>query len=146
MKRREFTQLVGVGLIASSLPVALAACQTESSSASGTASSSAAAGDFAAIGTVAELDAAGVLANDAFNGANVAVVRDPAAPDQVFAVDAQCTHAGCTVAWNGDRSLFICPCHGAQYGSDGTVQAGPAQEALPRYEAKIENDQVLVKV
>lgn len=31
MKRREFTQLMGVGLLASSLPVALAACQTNTS-------------------------------------------------------------------------------------------------------------------
>lgn len=146
MKRREFSQLVGVGLVASSLPVALAACQTEPPSASGSAPSSAATGDFIAIGTVAELDAAGVLANDAFNGTNVAVIRDPADPDTLVAVDARCTHAGCTVDWSGDRGLFICPCHGSQFGADGSAQSGPARDPLPRYEAIIENDQVLVKV
>lgn len=135
MKRREFTQLMGVGLLASSLPVALAACQTNTST-----------GEFSPLGTVAELDAAGVLANGSFNGANVAVVRNPAAPNELIAVSARCTHSGCTVDWNRDRNLFICPCHGAQFATDGTPQSGPARDALTRYEAKIENDQVLVQV
>lgn len=142
MKRREFAQMMGAGLLASSLPVALAACQT-SSTVGATGGREA---EFAPLGTVADLDAAGVLVDGSFNGANVAVVRDPDAPDTLIAVSARCTHSGCTVDWNGDRGLFICPCHGAQFATDGTPQAGPARNSLTRYEAKIEDDQILVRV
>jgi cytochrome b6-f complex iron-sulfur subunit len=140
MKRREFTQWVGLGLLSSSLPIAIAACKSDP-----TVDSGAGAG-FASLGTVADLDAAGVLAQDGFQGKNVAVIRNPDSPDTLIAVDARCTHAGCTVNWERDRGLFLCPCHGSQFATDGSAQSGPTQKPLALYAAKIEDDQVWVKV
>lgn len=147
MNRREFMTWIGVGALATSLPVAIAACQSDTAEAPSTppAEPAAARDDgFAAIGTVAELDQAGFLASSNFQGTQVIVARDPANADAVIAVDSLCTHQGCTVDWEG--GAFACPCHGSSFNPDGTVAAGPASSPLPVYEAKIEDDQVLVKV
>ncbi|PZV16660.1 MAG: cytochrome B6, partial [Leptolyngbya sp.] len=115
MKRREFTNLLGLGLLVSSLPVAISACQSDPSSSSGPED-----GEFVAIGTVTALDTEGVLANSDLQGNNLAVIRNPNAPESVIAVSAVCTHSGCTVPWNAEQGLFACPCHGGRFNPDGT--------------------------
>lgn len=45
------------------------------------------------------------------------------------AYSAVCTHAGCTVGYEG--GTIVCPCHGAQYSAEtGQVIGGPAPEGL----------------
>jgi thiosulfate dehydrogenase [quinone] large subunit len=45
------------------------------------------------------------------------------------AFSAVCTHAGCTVGYEG--GTIVCPCHGAQYSAEtGQVIGGPAPEGL----------------
>ncbi|MGB3136936.1 MAG: Rieske (2Fe-2S) protein [Nodosilinea sp.] len=140
MKRREFTNLLGLGLLASSLPVALAACQSDSApEAEGEAS------DFTTLGSAADLAAQGSLTSKV-KGKDLIVVRDPGGSDAVLAVSSVCTHAGCTVAWDGAQALFACPCHGGRFNPDGTVSGGPPPKPLATFEAKIEGDQVMVKV
>lgn len=137
MKRRDLTNLMGLGLLASSLPVAIAACQADSTGGQD---------GFVLLGTVADLDAQGVLANGDVQGKNVAVIRDPKSPGSVIAVSAVCTHAGCTLAWDNAQGVFACPCHGGRFNADGTVNAGPTRQPLGTFEAKIDGDRVLVKV
>jgi isorenieratene synthase len=48
------------------------------------------------------------------------------------ALSLTCTHQGCTVKANGDG--FFCPCHGAWYGAAGSIQGGPAQRDLSRFQ------------
>ena len=146
MNRREFMNWVSVGTLAASLPVALAACQSETSIDPTSSSSDSLPREdgFATIGTVAELEEAGYLANIKFQGSRVIVTRDPANADMLIAVNSVCTHAACTVEWN--EKTFDCPCHGSVFNLDGTVASGPASEPLGIFEAKIEGDQVLVKV
>lgn len=57
-----------------------------------------------------------------------------------FAVN--CSHLGCPVRWLQDANLFMCPCHGGVYYSDGTVAAGPPPRPLTRYDVRIENGEV----
>ncbi len=141
IKRREFTNLLGLGLLSSSLPVAISACQSDPSPSAGSED-----GEFVAIGTVADLDAEGALTNSNLQGNNLAVIRDPNAPDAVIAVSAVCTHSGCTVPWDADQGVFACPCHGGRFNPDGTVAGGPPPRPLTTFEAKIDGDQVLVRV
>ena len=46
-----------------------------------------------------------------------------------FAVDAICTHLGCTVRLQADTT-YQCRCHGSRFTSDGTVINGPATRPL----------------
>ena len=60
-----------------------------------------------------------------------------------FAIN--CTHLGCPVRWEKNADLFMCPCHGGVYYSDGTVAAGPPPRPLTQYEVRVYNDNVQIK-
>ncbi|MBN3891349.1 MULTISPECIES: QcrA and Rieske domain-containing protein [unclassified Nostoc] len=135
MKRRDFINWVGLGLIASSLPVAIAACSSQTTPVSK---------DWQTVGTSAELDKTGQLLVKDSPAGSVLVVGT-SKTGTLTAVDPTCTHAGCTVAWKADAKKFACPCHGSEYGADGKVQKGPATDPLKTYAAKIEGNSVVVK-
>ncbi len=59
-----------------------------------------------------------------------------------FAVN--CTHLGCPVNWRPDAELFLCPCHGGVYYSDGTVAGGPPPRRLFEYDVRVQNGDVEV--
>ena len=59
------------------------------------------------------------------------------------AVSSICTHANCTVKPRNARKALACPCHGAEFGFDGSVKSGPAQHPLPRFRV-IEEDGELI--
>lgn len=46
----------------------------------------------------------------------------------VFAINATCTHLGCTVTRKGNQ--FECPCHGSWFDAEGHALVGPATVAL----------------
>ena len=59
----------------------------------------------------------------------------------------KCTHLGCSVSWKTDRQEFICPCHDAQFGLDGSVRGGPPPRPLDSYSGdrlKVENGLLLL--
>ena len=153
MKRREFMNWVGLGFLASSLPVVIAACQSsESDSKSGAEEPKAEkidkkprADGFAAVGTVDELDKNGVLSDKSFSPTAIAVIRDPADSAAVLAVGSMCTHQGCSVKWEAADGAFACPCHGSKFKPNGSVTSGPATEPLPTFDAIIDGDLVLVQ-
>jgi len=62
-----------------------------------------------------------------------------------IAFSANCTHLGCPVRWLPDADLFMCPCHGGVYYSDGKVAAGPPPLPLFRYDVRVENGEVQMK-
>jgi cytochrome b6-f complex iron-sulfur subunit len=142
MKRRKFVTLIGTGSV---MPMAIAACSSQQATtpvSEGTPRSD----GFTAVGTVADLNTKGqILVEDGAKG-KVLVVPDPVNSSQVIAVNPTCTHAGCTVAWQKDQKLFVCPCHNSQFSGDGKVTKGPAGKPIPTYTAKIEADSVLVKL
>ena len=68
---------------------------------------------------------------------------------ELGAVNAVCTHAGCTVNWSADdpAKAFGCPCHGSVFTVDGKVAKGPATKPLAHYAVKLQNgDAVLTLV
>jgi len=154
MKRRTFTQWISLGAMASSLPVALAACQSASTPESTSEPAAEAPpkidstpreDGFAAVGTVAELDEKGFISDKAFFAGAVLLVRDPSSSDQLIAVNSLCTHQGCSVDWDGEENIFACPCHGSSFAADGSVVTGPAETPLGLFDAIIDGDLVLVK-
>lgn len=154
MDRRAFLSWVGVGFVASSLPVAIAACSsdpadqpTEESAEPPPPPPGAIAREdgFIAIGPAQALESDGFIKGDAVDVA-VIVAKDPTDPAKLLALGSTCPHQQCDVDWKSENNLFECPCHASKFNPDGSVSAGPAEEALPKYEAKIEEDVVLVKV
>jgi menaquinol-cytochrome c reductase iron-sulfur subunit len=53
-----------------------------------------------------------------------------------------CSHLGCPVRWEPASKLFMCPCHGGVYYSDGAVAAGPPPIPLQRFRVRVRNGQV----
>lgn len=138
MKRRDFINWVGLAWIASSLPVAIAACTSE------TNAPTSASGDWQTVGTAADLDKTGqLLAKNSPIGSVLVVGTSKA--ENLIAVNPTCPHAGCTVAWQTETKKFACPCHDSEFGVDGKVQRGPATKPLNTYTAKIEGNSVVVK-
>jgi cytochrome b6-f complex iron-sulfur subunit len=170
MERRQFLSWISVGMLASSLPVVLAACspaepddtaasdEPESSTDATTAAeettsdeaateeTTAAVGEdgFQALATTDQL-AEGPVLDETSAAAPVLMLRDPGT-DAVVALNPTCTHKGCTVAFQSESGTLVCPCHDAEFNLDGSVAKGPAEEPLPVYESREEGDQILVKV
>jgi len=51
---------------------------------------------------------------------------------ELVALSAVCTHLGCIVQWVKEQQHFLCPCHGGQFATDGTVLAGPPPRPLAK--------------
>ncbi len=58
-----------------------------------------------------------------------------------LALSSECTHLKCTVELDGAR--IVCPCHGSTFDRSGDVLAGPAEQPLNRYPARLGEDGVL---
>lgn len=58
------------------------------------------------------------------------VSRDTA--DAFTALTAVCTHESCIVTGFQDQR-YVCPCHGSQYTTSGSVTKGPAPRALKQF-------------
>ncbi len=50
-----------------------------------------------------------------------------------FALEAICTHLGCTPNWLGSQGIYKCPCHGSGYYKSGINFEGPAPRPMERY-------------
>ena len=59
---------------------------------------------------------------------------------EVRAVDAKCTHEGCTVRYVAEESLVWCACHNGKFDLEGRVIAGPPPRPLAKWKAAREAD------
>jgi Rieske Fe-S protein len=58
--------------------------------------------------------------------------RDEAKNHQFLVLAVNCAHLGCPVEWFQDAGLFMCPCHGGVYYSNGERASGPPPRGLYR--------------
>jgi cytochrome b6-f complex iron-sulfur subunit len=142
MDRRSFLNWVGVGLLASSLPVAIAACQSSSDSSNQSASDRQ--DGFQVVGSIEQLNKEGKLEQTLANQP-IIVLRDPTTKTTV-ALNATCPHQGCQVKLDDTGKALTCPCHGSAFALDGKSTKGPAQKDLAVLETKEEGDSLLVKI
>jgi len=63
---------------------------------------------------------------------------------ELRALDAKCTHEGCTVQYVPGDSVILCACHNGKYDLDGRVLSGPPPRPLSKWVATKEGDQVTV--
>jgi cytochrome b6-f complex iron-sulfur subunit len=59
---------------------------------------------------------------------------------ELHALDARCTHEGCTVRYLPGEALISCACHNARFDLAGRVLAGPPPRPLPKHSARREAD------
>jgi cytochrome b6-f complex iron-sulfur subunit len=64
--------------------------------------------------------------------------------DILYALDATCTHLGCTPNWLGREQKFKCPCHGSGFHISGVNFEGPAPRPLERVSIGIGDDGQIV--
>ncbi len=70
---------------------------------------------------------------------NVIVVRlnTGATASSFTAVQVACTHQGTAINFNTTQGNFVCPNHGSQFTTEGTVINGPASSNLKKYTISI---------
>ncbi len=69
----------------------------------------------------------------------VIIVRLAATNDlaSFTAVQANCTHEGTVIGFNTSQGIFICPNHGSQFSTSGSVLLGPATNNLKKFSISI---------
>ena len=60
-------------------------------------------------------------------------------------LSAICPHLGCSIAWNGEKGQFICPCHNGTFAHDGTLIAGPPPRGMDELEASVQDGRLRVR-
>jgi cytochrome b6-f complex iron-sulfur subunit len=65
-----------------------------------------------------------------------------AGTDQYRALLTRCMHRGCQVDPSADG--FVCPCHGSEYNTDGSVRKGPTELPLVEYRVTVEATRLVV--
>jgi menaquinol-cytochrome c reductase iron-sulfur subunit len=63
---------------------------------------------------------------------------------EVVAFAPQCTHLGCAYHWDDPKKQFLCPCHTSVFSIDGKVVSGPAPRPLDQFDAKVQNNKLLL--
>ena len=61
---------------------------------------------------------------------------------ELHALDAKCTHEGCTVQFVPGDSLVWCACHNGKFDLDGRVLSGPPPRPLAKWHVSREGDDV----
>jgi Rieske Fe-S protein len=74
---------------------------------------------------------------------NVLVTRS--AQDAFVAVTAICTHEACTVT-GFQNQRYVCPCHGSEYSTSGSVVKGPAVQALRQFSTRFASNVLTISL
>ena len=72
------------------------------------------------------------------------VVR--ASETEAQAYSAICTHMRCVLNWDMQSAAFLCPCHSGAFDRNGNVITGPPNRPLPRYNAEVRSDEIIVRL
>jgi Rieske Fe-S protein len=65
--------------------------------------------------------------------------------NQILAFNPACTHLGCRISFQKNKSRYFCPCHGGVFDDQGNVVSGPPPRPLDTYPVKIENGRILIQ-
>lgn len=60
------------------------------------------------------------------------------------AVDVACTHQGTSVFFSTASNTFVCPNHGSEFSTNGSVLQGPASRGLAKYDIVITGNTLAV--
>lgn len=134
MNRKEFFARVGFGAAAVLLPACVAGLATSCSSDG--ASGGTTPGTTTGVDFNVDVSSGTLATNGGFMVSQGIVIARTLAGDFI-AVSASCTHEGTSVNYNSGGNKFVCPNHGAQFSSTGTVTQGPATRNLTKYNTSL---------
>lgn len=136
MDRRTFFNWIGLGLLANSMPIAIAACSSKNTKSSTE--------EFRQVGDISQLEKDGQILNQENADQPVLVVRAATNSEELVAVNPTCTHRDCVVNWNQQQNVFLCSCHDSKFDTTGKALSPPAKDPLQLYTVKIQNDRIFV--
>ena len=55
-----------------------------------------------------------------------------------------CTHQGCETQVEGN--LFVCPCHGSEFATDGKLLKGPADSDLKTFKTETDDENIYIYI
>jgi len=96
-----------------------------------------------ALGRIDDVVRDGARAEVAIAGTRVLIARRG---DDVRVLDLTCTHARCPLEVHLPSNRIRCACHGGAFDLDGNVVQAPPTRPLTRYEARIVNDELFVRI
>ncbi len=73
----------------------------------------------------------------------VYVMRD--AGGSFVALSSVCPHLGCSVAWQPNRKIFVCPCHGGCFAPNGSRISGPPPRGMSALATRIDGDRLSIQ-
>jgi len=143
--RRRFLVLIPAAVGLGALPTALTGCGGSSGTpidGTVTVLNGQATLTFAQFPKLQSVGGAAVVSTS--SGGDYLVIRTSAS--QAAALTAVCTHAHCLVGYDAGAEKLVCPCHGSQYSTDGTVLRGPAIAPLSTFTATLNATGITIKV
>jgi cytochrome b6-f complex iron-sulfur subunit len=133
MHRQEFLSKLGISLAAVCIGCNLASCGSDVKSEDPTPNPPTPGQTLATVDLNADLKNVG----ESITTNKIIIVRLTAgnSPASFTAVSVVCTHQGTSINYNPAQGKFICPNHGSQFSTTGSVLLGPA--AIPLQEFKV---------
>ncbi|MFD0793308.1 ubiquinol-cytochrome c reductase iron-sulfur subunit [Mucilaginibacter litoreus] len=145
MDRQEFLSKLGVSMAAVCIGCSIVGCGSKVNDPGpddGDGDNNPPAGTLMSVNLNNELQSVG--ASKITSG--IILVRLAAAnePASFTAVQVACTHQGTNINFNTNQGIFICPNHGSEFSTTGSVIQGPATTALRQYKVSIEGSNLTV--
>ena len=131
MNRKEFLSLVGIGATGVFVTSCLSACKKENNT---------------NVDFTLDLSSSANSALAANGGFVISqgVIVAKSSSGEFIAVSAACTHQGVNVQFQSSNNRFYCPGHGANFNTNGTVQNGPANSPLTKYNTSLSGNMLRV--
>lgn len=64
--------------------------------------------------------------------------------EKMVSLSRVCPHGACEVVYLPEPGILECPCHGSQFGIDGTLLKGPAERPLTAYATRFDATSVTI--
>ena len=131
MNRKEFLSIVGIGATGVFVTSCLSACKKENNT---------------NIDFTLDLNSSANSALAANGGYVISqgVIVAKTSAGEYIAVSAACTHQGINVQFQSANNRFYCPGNGANFSTNGTVQNGPANSPLTKYNTNLSGNMLRV--
>ncbi|MEO7733770.1 MAG: Rieske 2Fe-2S domain-containing protein [Kofleriaceae bacterium] len=136
--------LRGLGIAAVGTLVVAAGCQSSGSSASTATATVCGGGHCVDLGDAANSELATVGGAMLLDTSTDTIMVIRAADNQVIALSAICTHAGCAMDYSASQRLMDCACHGSQFSTTGAVVRGPANRPIRVYSATLASNVITI--